>query len=72
MELLVVGIYFLFIVFSIPFFIIYIRNSLNIMKEIENDQTHELEEIEQIQKQLKEILLEQNKKNQKILDHKNE
>ncbi len=70
MELLVVGIYFLFIVFSIPFFIIYVRNSLNIMKEIENEQTHELEEIEQIQKQLKKILLEQNKKNQKILDHK--
>lgn len=40
------------------------------MKEIENEQTHELEEIEQIQKQLKKILLEQNKKNQKILDHK--
>jgi hypothetical protein len=37
MELLVVGIYFLFIVFSIPFFIIYVRNSLNIMKEIENE-----------------------------------
>lgn len=70
MELLVVGIYFLFIVFSIPFFLIYVRNSLNIMKEIENEQTHELEEIEQIQKQLKKILLEQNKKNQKILDHK--
>lgn len=56
MELFEIGKYFLLIIFSIPFFYIYIQESLVILQEVVKEYEQDVKELEEIQIKLKSIL----------------